>query len=108
MTSSELILGSSCKQFFDIISNHYRYIVVDTPPILATDDMANLIPYVDKILLVARLSLSQKKSVEQALNMLEARNGNIMGYVLNSCESSTTNYYNYRYYGKYYATPSKA
>lgn len=102
MTSSELLLSNKCHEFFEEIIYHYDYIVLDTPPVLATDDMANLIQKVDGAILVARTGLSTQKGVRSAMQMLTSRNANMMGYVLNSCEGSSSGYYyKYKYYGNY-------
>lgn len=100
MNSSELLLTSYCRDLFEKARHEYDYVIVDTPPVMATDDVANLVNFVDGIFIVARMSLSSSKSLTAALKMLQARRAPIGGFILNSCDGSSTDYYYYRY--KYY------
>ncbi len=101
MNSSELLLTNYCRSMFKEFESRYDYIIIDTPPVMATDDVANLVNYVDAIFIVARISLSTRKTLASALRMLNTRHGKIGGFVLNSCDATSTDYYRYKYYGNY-------
>ena len=99
MNSSELLLTGACEKMFLDIQKNYDYIILDTPPIMATDDTANLLKYIDIVFLVSRMSLSTRRTLVSATRMLEARRALIGGFVLNYCNAATTDYYRYKYYG---------
>lgn len=101
MNSSELLLTPYCRDMFVALKDRYEYVIVDTPPVMATDDVANLVQFIDSIFVVARISLSTRKTLGAALQMLSARRAKIGGFVLNSCDATSTDYYRYKYYGNY-------
>lgn len=101
MNSSELLLTEACSKLYAYAKEHYEYVIIDTPPVMATDDVANIINNIDAVLIVARMSLSNRRALENAINMLHNRRARIGGFVLNSCDASSTDYYRYKYYGYY-------
>ena len=92
--SSEHLACDPCK---DLISDVKKYdseavILVDLPPVLATDDAIAMMPSVDAVLLVIREGQTSKQDVTRALELLE--NTNIAGLILNdSAEPTELGYY---------------
>ena len=101
LNSSELILRPACHEIFQELKPIYQFVVIDTPPVLATDDVSNLLSDIDQLFLVCRLSLSNSRAMNQTIEMLHDRQANISGFVLNACGPSSTGYYKYRYYEQY-------
>lgn len=84
-----------------------RYIILDSPPILATTEPNILSPLVDATILVVRSDSTPRDSIQQALKQLDKNN--IIGVVLNDVEFKTsamhsryfgTKYHYYPYYGR--------
>ena len=50
----ELFLGPSCDIFLRKIRTQYDYVILDSAPVLATDDTANLAPKINAVLFVVR------------------------------------------------------
>ena len=55
-------------------------LVLDTHNLEATDDVANLLPYIDRLFMVARLSLSTTRTLKQSLEMLHDRKADIANF----------------------------
>ncbi|MGD0277572.1 MAG: hypothetical protein ABSB79_16275, partial [Syntrophales bacterium] len=84
-----------------------RYIILDSPPILATTEPNILSPLVDATILVVRSGSTPRDSVQQALKQVDK--DKIIGVVLNDVEFKTsamharyfgTRYHYYPYYGR--------
>ena len=70
-------------------------ILVDMPPMLATDDVVAFLPNVDAVLLVAAAGASQIAEVDDCERELSERT-NVMGVILNKCRYISDKY-NYKY-----------
>ena len=59
----------------------HDFVIIDGPPILASDDAAMLVPHADTVILITRPFYSRSRHVRQTLDMLyqrQARNVNIV------------------------------
>ena len=70
-------------------------VIVDMPPMMATDDVVAFMPNVDAMLLVVAAGQSKMKDVDDCERELSERT-NVMGVVLNKCRYVPENYY-YKY-----------
>lgn len=79
----------------------YRFIVLDTPPVLAVSDARVLAARADGVVLVVRARHTTNNLVVRARNLLESAGANILGIVLNGTggEDPESTYY-HRYYHK--------
>lgn len=94
------LLGSErMKQFLEVLKSTFRFIVIDTPPVLTVADAAILAPRADGVVVVVRSGMTPKKIVSQATVSLRRVGARILGVVLNAVD-----YHNpeYHYYGRYY------
>jgi len=101
--SSELIrskkmgdLLESLKEFGD-----NTYIVIDSPPIMATSDPSLLSKMVDGIILVVRAGYTSRQSVQSAIESIDRQK--IIGVVFNQIDIKPSTYFSeyYRYYQYY-------
>jgi len=70
-------------RLFQALRQHYRYILIDTPPVITIADALALIPYVDGVLLVIQAGQTQERAIARAKEILEAAGAKILGVVLN-------------------------
>lgn len=70
-------------------------VIVDMPPMMATDDVVAFMPSLDAMLLVVAAGQSRMKDVDDCERELSERT-NVMGVVLNKCRYVPENYY-YKY-----------
>ena len=91
------------KQFFKLLSHHYDYIIIDTPPIQPVSDTLLLAQCVDHVYLIARSQYTKMMGIRSTIKKLESLNVQLEGIILNSMDTSKSNYYGYNYYyGGYY------
>ncbi|MBZ5527508.1 MAG: polysaccharide biosynthesis tyrosine autokinase [Acidobacteriia bacterium] len=77
----------------------YKFIVIDTPPVMAVTDAVILSVLVDGVVLVARSGETPKEALSRTHELLTNVKSRILGVVLNAVDSSAPDYYySYRYY----------
>lgn len=97
--SSELIANHRIEELIKILSPHFDWILIDSPPVLAVADAIDLARAADAVLLVARAETTPFDAAQRAQGAFS--NSRILGFVLNAVKDapSTGSYYNY--YGKH-------
>jgi succinoglycan biosynthesis transport protein ExoP len=95
----ELVLSAEWDLFLEQAKHQFDYVVVDTPPVLATDDAASLAPKVDGVLFAVRGSFTSARTARAALNILRQRHVRVLGVILNRAVSSR---YERQYYQRYH------
>jgi polysaccharide biosynthesis transport protein len=100
---SELLGSARMKELVAGWSQHYDFIVIDSPSMLAVTDAAVLSKFSDFTLLVTRHAYSTRKSVERAYNMLQTGPDTRVGVVLNGVDRGCAAYNEYfGYSGTHY------
>lgn len=92
----ELFLSPRAAQFFAEVKRQFDYVLVDSAPILATDDSASLAPKMDGVLVVVRASFTSARMTREALSRLHQRNVNVLGLIYNRAAPSGDYYQRYR------------
>lgn len=106
---SELLMHPRFKALMDWAAEHYDFVIVDSPPILAVTDAAIVGQHVGASLLVARFAKTAVKEVEVAIRRFEQNGVVIKGVLLNGVEKKASSYYgNYGYYQYSYGDKTKA
>jgi succinoglycan biosynthesis transport protein ExoP len=100
--TGELLLGDLASTLFKEMREAYDFVVVDTGPVMATDDTATLAPRMDGVLFVVRASSTSASLARNALQLLYQRQVNVLGLILNQVDIKRPDYYHYRYH-EYYA-----
>jgi len=94
----ELVLSPGWPGLLSEAKPQFDYILVDTPPVLATDDAATLAPKVDGVLFVVRGSFTSARMARGALDILRQRHVRVLGLIFNRTVSSP---YEHGYYQRY-------
>ncbi len=77
----------------------YKFIVIDSPPIMAATDAVILSVQADGVLLVVRSGETPKEAFTRTRDLLTSVNSRLLGVVLNAVDTSAPDYYySYRYY----------
>lgn len=100
--SGELILSSHFKDLLEKLKGYYHRIIIDTPPILATDDTLSMAPGIDGVVFVVRANQTSLRFVINSINSLKQRGAQILGLVLNQIDTNSAQHYYYYYYSNYY------
>ena len=94
--SAELIASRNMATFFQELRRDYssHTIIIDLPPILASDDVITALPNIDCVVLVAAIGMSTPAQIEESKKHLA--NAEVVRVVLNKVpETSTHFYYSY-------------
>jgi capsular exopolysaccharide synthesis family protein len=97
---------TQAEKFLKEIAGQYDYYLFDTAPIMAADDVSNLAPHVDGLIMVIRAGFTPARIAQAALDLLYLRKVKVIGLVFNAVRPNAGEYYYYRY--KEYYTPRSA
>jgi polysaccharide biosynthesis transport protein len=85
------------------LRQQFRYVIIDTPPILGFSDGRIISPLVDGVVLVTRYNFTNKKILRRTQQLLSQSNIHIMGAVINCIDKVGQRHSGYHYnYGSYY------
>jgi succinoglycan biosynthesis transport protein ExoP len=106
--SSELFIRPATHQFLQAAAAKFDFILLDTAPVMAADDVTSLAPHVDATVFVLRAEHTSARVAHAALDLLYQRQVRVLGIVFNSVRPGSSDYYYYYKYKDYYASyPSK-
>ena len=87
------------RQLVAELRTKFKFIVIDTPPIMAATDAVILSVQADGVLLVVRSGETPKEAFTRTRDLLVSVKCHLLGVVLNAVDSSAPDYYySYRYY----------
>jgi capsular exopolysaccharide synthesis family protein len=97
--SADLLSSHRLSQMMSELRKKYKFIVIDSPPIMAATDAVILSAVVDGVLLVVRSGQTPKEAFTRTRNLLNSVKSRVLGVVLNAVDSRSPDYYySYRYY----------
>lgn len=96
---SELIASSKFETIFNELSDHYDFIVIDTPPVNTVTDAQVYAQTVKNCVLVIDAEKNNKIEVKKAKDLLNKSDGKLLGAVLNKMPVDKNSSY-YYYYGE--------
>lgn len=90
------------------LRSKFKFIVIDTPPVMAATDAVILSVQADGVLLVVRSGETPKEAFTRTRDLLVSVKCRLLGVVLNAVDSSAPDYYySYRYYPYSYGYGAK-
>ena len=96
---ADLLSSHRMREGIAELRRRYKFIVIDSPPIMAATDAVILSALTDGVLLVVRSGETPKEAFTRARDLLAAVKCRLLGVVLNAVDSSAPDYYYaYRYY----------
>jgi succinoglycan biosynthesis transport protein ExoP len=104
--ASELFISGVTKSFLQAAAAKYDYVILDTVPVMAADDVTSLAPHADGVLFVIRAEFTSARVARAALDSLYQRQARVVGLVFNAARPSFEEYYYYRYRGYYRKYPA--
>lgn len=96
---SSMLEDERFEQLFDLLSEEYRYVIVDSPPLDSVSDSSLIAPFCDGVIFIVRSGRTSRKLVKASLKQLERTGCRLLGIVLNRVEVKSRVYK--KYYGKY-------
>jgi succinoglycan biosynthesis transport protein ExoP len=99
----EMFLNPATPKLVGELAAAFDYVIIDSPPVMAADDVASVAPHVEGVLFVIRANCTSGRVARAALEVLYQRNVKVLGLVFNSVQPRSTDYYYYYHYKDYYA-----
>lgn len=94
----KLLSSKKMQHVMENLGQLFDLVIYDTPPLLGLSDSSLLAPHTDGIVLVVRMSKTNRSLVAQALDGLKISRATVLGTVCNGIEiNSGYGYYNYYY-----------
>ncbi|MGE6390344.1 polysaccharide biosynthesis tyrosine autokinase [Psychrobacter pacificensis] len=94
---SSLLSGDKFEQMITELNEHYDYIVIDSPPILAASDAMIMSHYADRVLMVTRYDQSVEGQVAYAIKQMHKADIQVDGIILNDVQQGLMSKYSYHY-----------
>jgi polysaccharide biosynthesis transport protein len=96
---ADLLSSHKLAEAIAELRTKFKFIVIDSPPIMAATDAVILSVQTDGVLLVVRSGETPKEAFTRTRDLLISVKCHILGVVLNAVDSSAPDYYySYRYY----------
>lgn len=92
---AELVSSKKMTDFVKECSEHYDYVIIDTPALNAYVDAQIVSTYVDGVILVSKSGVTSSKDLNEAVETLEHSNGNLCGIVVNNIKDKKTSIFNF-------------
>jgi capsular exopolysaccharide synthesis family protein len=80
---AELLTSPRFEEIVDTLREQYDFVIIDTPPLLAVTDPAIVVPRVDGVLLVVRITKNGRPDAERARDILKTLDASVIGVVVN-------------------------
>ena len=96
---ADLLSSHRMREAIAELRRRFKFVVIDSPPIMAATDAVILSALTDGVLLVVRSGETPKEAFTRTRDLLSAVKCRLLGVVLNAVDSSAPDYYySYRYY----------
>ncbi|MGH9682898.1 MAG: GumC family protein [Candidatus Acidiferrales bacterium] len=96
---ADLLSSHRMSEAISELRRRFKFIVIDSPPIMAATDAVILSAQTDGVLLVVRSGETPKEAFTRSRDLLAAVKSRLLGAVLNAVDSNAPDYYYaYRYY----------
>ncbi len=107
---AELIGSDKMETGLKLLGEYFKYVVVDSPPVLAVTDALVISPLVDGVVLVVRGGATPKDVVRKAGGHLVGVHARILGAVINNVNMDAPEYVHYyrHYYDETYSNDFSA
>jgi polysaccharide biosynthesis transport protein len=104
--SSEMFVSAPTEKFLKDASSKYDYLLLDTAPVMAADDVTSLAPHLDGVLFLIRAEYTSARVARAALELLYQRQVRVLGLVFNAVRPTSADYYYYKYSEYYHKYPT--
>jgi polysaccharide biosynthesis transport protein len=100
---AELLGSQRFKDFLGSLKEHFEWIVIDSPPVMAVIDSAVIAHLASGVVFVVGAEMTSRHNAKHALDQLENARAKFVGGILNKVEIEKNAYYYSQYYKKEYA-----
>ncbi|PYT84541.1 MAG: hypothetical protein DMG40_01240 [Acidobacteria bacterium] len=101
---AQLLSSSAMESLLKELRQRFKFLVIDSPPVLPVTDAMILSTFVDGVAFVVESGVTARGAVARARKVLENAGARILGLVFNKVDVRHNGYYGY--YGHYYYSGS--
>lgn len=94
---SSLLAGDKFSDLMAQLTDHYDYIIIDSPPVLAATDAVILAQYADQVLMVTRFNDSIEGQLVHAIKQMTRANIEVDGIIINDMQQGAMDKNSYRH-----------
>ncbi len=98
LNPAELLGSDRMKAALDLLSQQFKHVVIDAPPVLGFTDSVLLSTMADGVVLIVRAAKTSREAAQRTIKTLDAVSAKILGVVLNNVDIRGNGY---SYYGDY-------
>jgi succinoglycan biosynthesis transport protein ExoP len=96
---ADLLSSLRMREAIAALRREYKFIVIDSPPIMAATDAVIISALVDGVLLVARSGETPREALTRTRDLLAGVRSRVLGVILNAVDLTAPQYYySYSYY----------
>jgi capsular exopolysaccharide synthesis family protein len=101
---AELLASHRFKEFLSTLEEHFDWVIIDSPPVMAVTDASVIAHVAQGVIYVVRCEHTNKHTAATALEQLESAKAKFLGGILNRVDVQRNSYYYSNYYRKSYAS----
>jgi len=99
---AELLGSKRFKDFMSSLGEHFEWVIIDTPPVMAVTDASVLAHSATGVVFVVGSEMTSKGAAKTALEQLDAAKAKYVGGILNRVDVRRNPYYYARHYCREY------
>ncbi len=99
---AELLGSKRFEDFVKTVSQHFDWVIIDTPPVMAVTDSTVVAHLATGVLFVVGAEMTGRQAARRALEQLEHGRAKLVGAVLNRVDLQHHGYYYSQYYRREY------
>lgn len=105
---AELLGSSRFKDFLSTLHEHFEWVIIDSPPVMAVADSPIIAHIAHGVVFVVGAEMTSRNVAQTAIEQLSNASGRVIGAVLNRVDLEHNAYYYSQYYrreyGEYYTS----
>lgn len=99
---AELLSSRKMEQLLELVSKHYDYVFIDTPPVTVVSDAFLMNEHTAGMIFIIKEGYTTHTAVNMALEQIKMTNGKVLGFIKTNCNSKgKRDYKSYKYQYKY-------
>jgi succinoglycan biosynthesis transport protein ExoP len=100
---AELLGSKRFKDFVTSLGQHFDWVVIDTPPVMAVTDSAIAAHAAQGVVFVLGAEMTSRRTAQRAIEQLHNAQAKFVGAILNRVDLKHQGYYYSQYYKRAYA-----
>jgi capsular exopolysaccharide synthesis family protein len=100
---AELLGSKRFKDFVASLVEHFDFVIIDSPPVMAVTDASVVAHVASSVLYVVGAEMTSRHAARRALEQLEHARAKFVGAVLNRVDLQHNSYYYSQYYHRKYS-----